>query len=219
MGNPRRSSNEISNNPFHQPQTISILHFLKKPHAIPILLSIFIFLTCLSLTLHHHSSSFNVHATTQHPNQNNDKLANLIRFSSNSASPISKDNRGWLLNPLSLALHSGITGGPVSCASIHVGEIKPGTFRGNHRHYSCNETFVIWGAKTLFRVENSQIVDKGYAEVTIGADEVAVAASPRGTAHLLVNVDPFLTTFFIGCQDSLIIYNDSTTDFNVWKDF
>lgn len=44
------------------------------------------------------------------------------------------------------------SGGAVSCASVHLGEIRPGGFRGNHRHHTCNETFVIWGAKTKFRV-------------------------------------------------------------------
>lgn len=43
-------------------------------------------------------------------------------------------------------------GGAASCVSIHVGEIRPGGLRGNHRHHTCNETFVIWGAKTRFRV-------------------------------------------------------------------
>lgn len=45
-----------------------------------------------------------------------------------------------------------VTGGAASCVSIHVGEIKPGGLRGNHRHHTCNETFVLWGAKTRFRV-------------------------------------------------------------------
>lgn len=106
----------------------------------------------------------------------------------------------------------------MSCASVHLGEIKPGGVRGNHRHYNCNETFIIWGAKTKFRLENSEVPEKGYAEVIVGADEVAVAASPSGTAHALINMDPFRTTFFLGCQDSIIDYNSSTTDFNVWKD-
>jgi len=66
-------------------------------------------------------------------------------------------------------------------------------------------------------VENDA-VKKGYAEVIIGADEVAVAVSPLGTAHALVNVDPVRSTYFMGCQDSVINYNGSTTDFNVWKD-
>ena len=40
----------------------------------------------------------------------------------------------------------------MNCASVHVGEIRPGGMRGNHRHHGCNETFIIWGAKTAFRV-------------------------------------------------------------------
>ncbi|KAL6534710.1 hypothetical protein OROGR_013385 [Orobanche gracilis] len=58
----------------------------------------------------------------------------------------------------------------------------------------------------------------GYSETTIGADEVAVAASSSGTAHALMNIDAVRTTFFLGCQDSVIDYNASTTDFNVWND-
>lgn len=121
-----------------------------------------------------------------------------------------------MLNPVSLALDSGLLGGAETCVSVHVGEIRPRGIRGNHRHYSCNETFVIWGAKTLFRLENSQ-VEKGYAEVIIGADEVAVAASPSGTAHAIVNMDPVRSTFLLGCQDSLVNKKNST-DFKVWKD-
>lgn len=45
-----------------------------------------------------------------------------------------------------------LAGGAVNCASVHVGEIRPGTVRGNHRHHDCNETFIIWGARTAFRV-------------------------------------------------------------------
>lgn len=43
-------------------------------------------------------------------------------------------------------------GGATTCASLHLGEIRPGKLRGNHRHHDCNETFVIWGAATKFRV-------------------------------------------------------------------
>lgn len=71
---------------------------------------------------------------------------------------------------------------------------------------------------TCLQLENSEVTDIGYAEVTIGGDEVAVAASPAHTAHALVNIDPVRSTYFIGCQDSAINYNASSTDFNVWKD-
>lgn len=144
--------------------------------------------------------------------------ANLVRLSSAFPSQIAKDKRGWLLDPVSLALASGISGGAVSCASVHVGEIRPGKVRGNHRHHNCNETFVIWGAATKFRLENKKVADKGYAEVIVGADEVAVAASPCSTAHALVNIDPIRSTFFLGCQDSIINYNGTSNDYNVWKD-
>lgn len=68
------------------------------------------------------------------------------------------------------------------------------------------------------QLENNQVTDKGYAEVIIGADEVAVAASPSGTAHVLVNVDPIKTAFLLGCQDEIVNYNSSNTAFNIWND-
>ncbi|XP_028946618.1 uncharacterized protein LOC126594320 isoform X2 [Malus sylvestris] len=216
MANPRRNT-QSSENPFHA-QTLtssSVTHFLKKPHAFPFLLSIFLFLTWVSLRLQHSSSPsrFSINRDDAHKkwSQSSDSRANLVRFGSGFPSPIAKDKRGWFLDPISLAKDSRISGGALSCVSLHLGEIRPGGLRGNHRHHSCNETFVIWGAETRFRV------DEGYAEVTIGADEVAVAASPSSTAHALINIDPVRTTYFIGCQDRIINYNSSSTDFNVWK--
>ncbi|KAK4743356.1 hypothetical protein SAY87_001357 [Trapa incisa] len=197
----------------------AVIHFLKKPHAFPFLLSVFLFLTWISLRLQSPSSNFSSPPHLRDDvvkwSKEDDSKANLVRF---SASVLAKDKRGWLVNPVSLLRDSGIAGGAVSCASVHLGEIRPGGVRGNHRHYDCNETFVIWGAKTRFRLENIKIVGKDYAEVVIGADEVAIATSPRGTAHALVNTDPTRTTFFLGCQDSIINYTSSGTDFNVWKD-
>ncbi|XP_010525463.1 PREDICTED: uncharacterized protein LOC104803253 [Tarenaya hassleriana] len=220
MANPRRGLIENQS-------LSSLIHLLKKPQAFPLLLTLFVLLTWISLRLQHssHYASPSSHRkSTVQSNSNGggiagdeDNKANLVRFASSSTSPIRKDDRGWLLNPVSLARNSGIKGGAGSCASIHVGEIRPGEMRGNHRHYTCNETFVIWGAKTKFRLENHK-VDKGFGEVIIGEDEVAVAASPSGTAHALINVDPLRSTFIIGCQDSDMQYNSSTTDFNVWKD-
>lgn len=106
----------------------------------------------------------------------------------------------------------------MTCAAVHVGEIRPRGIRGNHRHYTCNETFIIWGAQVKFRVENRRVAGNGYAEVIIGADEVAVTASPSGTAHALVNIDPVRTAYLLGCQDSIVNYNSSSTAFNIWKD-
>ncbi|XP_048138139.1 uncharacterized protein LOC115731528 isoform X2 [Rhodamnia argentea] len=194
----------------------SLVHFLKKPLAFPFLLSAFLLLTWISLRLQSSSSAsrFASSRDSERSREEDDRKANLVRFPLGSFS----DKRGWLLDPTSVALDSGIRGGAVACASIHVGEIRPGGVRANHRHHTCNETFVIWGAKTKFRLESSELGGKTYAEVVVAADEVAVAASPSGTAHALVNIDPVHSTFFIGCQDGVINYNSSSTDYRVWKD-
>ncbi|KAJ0481140.1 hypothetical protein HanIR_Chr13g0639321 [Helianthus annuus] len=148
MANPRRTSTppitpELPIQ-FH-PRTLDsrfsrLKLFLKKPQAFPFLLSIFLILTWVFLRIHQQSPKL-----TNPTTNNQDHEANLIRFSSRFPSPITKDPRGWILDPVSIALDSGISGGALTCASIHVGEIKPGGLRGNHRHYTCNETFLIWG--------------------------------------------------------------------------
>ncbi|XP_061360534.1 uncharacterized protein LOC133304506 isoform X1 [Gastrolobium bilobum] len=189
-----------------------VVQFLQRPHSLPLVLSMFVLVTWISLRMHVTRPSFPTNSTTK-----DDIKANVVRFHSRTP-VIAKDNRGWLLHPLSLASASHISGGAVTCASIHVGEIRPGMLRGNHRHLDCNETLVIWGAATKFRLENNEVPDNGYAEVIIGSDDVAVATSPSGIAHALVNIDQIRSTFFIGCQDSIINYNASSTDFNVWKD-
>lgn len=223
MANPRRNSHSLSHNPENPFQTqnssslSSIIHFFKKPHAFPFLLSALLLLTWVSLRLQYSSPSGGFSKSHEKFSQDDDLKANLVRFKAGFPSPIAKDKRGWLLNPVSLAINSGIKGGAVSCDAAHIGEIRPGGLRGNHRHHTVNETFLIWGAKTKFRVENS-LVDKGYGEVIINEDEVAVAASTRGTAHALVNIDPLRTTFFIGCQDITINPNNSNSNFNVWTD-
>ncbi|CAN4125634.1 unnamed protein product [Withania somnifera] len=231
MANPRRTSfspwgnqNQhqlpISSAQNHPGSSLmnSLKSFLKKPHAFPFLLSLFLLLTWVSLRFQRPSTPTHM-PQDWHPKllSESDQMANLVRFPASYSSSITKDKRGWLLNPISLAIRSGISGGAAGCASVHLGEIRSGGVRGNHRHHTCNETFVIWGAKTVFRVENDE-VKKGYAEVIIDGDEVAVAVSPLGTAHALVNVDPVRSTYFMGCQDSVVNYNGSTTDFNVWKD-
>ncbi|KAG8367755.1 hypothetical protein BUALT_Bualt16G0105800 [Buddleja alternifolia] len=236
MANPRRTSyinpNQLPiSEPFpqfqsqtpHTAATIlnSLKIFLKKPHAFPFLLSIFLLLTWISLRFQRRDSNPYLRQSSYSMDDKNggflkDSNANVVKFSSFS-SLVMKDKRGWLIDPVSLAMDAGVPGGAASCASLHVGEIRPRGMRGNHRHHTCNETFVIWGAKTVFRLEN-KAVEKGYSEVTIGADEVAVAVSPSGTAHALLNIDAIRSTYLIGCQDSVLNYNASTSDFNVWKD-
>ncbi|KAK9156537.1 hypothetical protein Scep_003111 [Stephania cephalantha] len=229
MANPRRLSNNTSSSlsPINPSEPLTavrskLLQFLKRPQSLPFLLSLFLLLTWASLRLQH------LHRMSQLSQRgsrggagalvvDSDAEANLARFQSTHPTQIALDKRGWLINPIRLARDSGLSGVALSCASVHVGEIRPGGIRGNHRHHTCNETFVIWGAETKYRLENPKL-DKGYAEVTIDAEEVAVASSSSGTAHALVNVDPMRPTFFLGCQDSSIAPNSSTTDFNIWKD-
>ncbi|KAJ0985249.1 hypothetical protein J5N97_003605 [Dioscorea zingiberensis] len=243
MANPRRSSLQLhhgdanppilplssfsDHSPPHQPSSLallisSLLSFLKRPQAFPILLSVFVLLTWLSLRFQHPhphpSSSSSPSLGLSRKRGIVDRDSNSVRFRGDDfPSRIARDRRGWLLDPVSAARDAGIQGAQ-SCVSVHVGEIKPGGVRGNHRHHTCNETFIIWGAVTKFRLENAHIENKAYAEVTVGEDEVAIAASPSGTAHALINVDRERTTFFLGCQDNVIDYNASTTDFKVWED-
>nr|ADE77103.1 unknown [Picea sitchensis] len=127
------------------------------------------------------------------------------------------DKRGWLMDPVAAAAEAGLSGGAISCEGVHVGEIKPRGVRANHRHRSCNETFIIWGAKTLFRFEDSGR-EKGYGEVLVGAEDVVVATSPRGRAHALANVDHTHSTYFLGCQDAVLNFSNPDTDFHIWKD-
>ncbi|OAY74848.1 uncharacterized protein LOC109728358 [Ananas comosus] len=204
----------------------SLALFLKKPTAFPFLLSVFILLTWLSLRFHGGGgggggagAATRGSAARAVGGGDLDVDANLVRFSAlGFPSLIAKDHRGWLLDPVAAAKGAGLRGGALDCSLPHVGQIRPGGLRGNHRHHSCNETLIIWGAETKFRLENADMKNKGFAEVTIGADEVAIATSPSGTAHALINVDLARSTFFLGCQDTSISPNSSNTDYNVWKD-
>ena len=67
----------------------------------------------------------------------------------------------------------------------------------------------------MFRLENKGL-EKGFAQVLVGVEDVAVAVSPAGTAHALISVDETRSTFIIGCQDSVISYVKSSSDFGVW---
>ncbi|CAK9150179.1 unnamed protein product [Ilex paraguariensis] len=130
MANPRRNSysspinHQISislenNNNTFQAQTLttatlsSFKKFLKKPHAFPFLLSIFLFLTWVFLRLQRSSQFSQQHQQKWKGSESldEDRKANLLRFPASAfPSSITKDKRGWLLDPLSIAFHSGITG-------------------------------------------------------------------------------------------------------------
>lgn len=122
MPNPRRNSNP--NNPFEshlqsqsQSQSLSLsslIFFLKRPQAFPFLLSIFLFLTWVSLRFQKHQAPQHFNSQTQHQSEEvrkgDDVNANLVRFSSDFPSLIIKDKRGWLLNPVIAAKEAGVLG-------------------------------------------------------------------------------------------------------------
>ena len=139
MANPRRASISLSSSsnpqslesPFHSQsqgpslslsfESLSFLkNFLKKPHAFPFLLSVFLLLTWISLRIQHSSSRFSFpdFSRFQHTpdtwSKDDDFKANLVRFKPRFPSRIAKDNRGWLLDPISLALDSGVLGTPIA---------------------------------------------------------------------------------------------------------
>ncbi|XP_074578933.1 uncharacterized protein LOC141835382 [Curcuma longa] len=206
----------------------SIVFFFKRPSALPLLLSLFVLLTWLFLQLEHPTSAglrSSFPSGSSSGSQSSawtlnvlDSEANVVRFDAvEFPSKIARDWRGWLMDPVKAAREAGLPGRALKCASVHVGQIRPGGIRGNHRHNMCNETFILWGAVTKFRLENPKMKGKGYAEVTFGPDEVVLVVSPQGTAHAIINIDPSRATFILGCQDN-IIKNSSGTDYNVWKD-
>ncbi|GLJ43873.1 hypothetical protein SUGI_0914560 [Cryptomeria japonica] len=191
---------------------------MTKPHialghgVILSLLVTLLLLGCFVLRYHASTPSLTIFLP-QHHSKKLGPLNDYVAF----VSLASNDRRGWMLNPVIAAVRAGLTGGVKSCKSVHVGEIKPGGIRGNHRHLICNETFIIWGAKTIFRFEDGGS-EKGYGEVLVGAEDVLVANSPQGRAHALANVDHIRSTYFLGCQDAILNSSNPDTEYRVWKD-
>lgn len=106
MANPRRTVTENH-------RLSPLINLLKKPQAFPLLLSFFLFLTWITLRLQH-SSHLSSHAKSHHhPDSevlDGDDKVNLIRFDTASISPVRKDDRGWLLDPVTLARDSQLHG-------------------------------------------------------------------------------------------------------------
>ena len=82
--------------------TMLVTCFLQRPHSIPFVLAFFLFLAWISLALQRASYSY----APPH-SSHTDIRANLVRF---DASEVAKDKRGWIFDPIALALASGISG-------------------------------------------------------------------------------------------------------------
>ena len=126
MANPRRSSysnnNQSLESPFqYQSPSFSSLsfvkHLLKKPHAFPFLLLLLLLLTWVSLRLQYSSSPRHLQQWRRDDGEEEELKANLVRFKLGLPSPIVKDKRGWLLDPVSIALQIGLKG-PISCFAL-----------------------------------------------------------------------------------------------------
>ncbi|KAI3667379.1 hypothetical protein L6452_42435 [Arctium lappa] len=77
----------------------------------------------------------------------------------------------------------------------------------------CNETLLIWGARTIFRLENNAL-GKWYAQVTVVAYEVAVAVNLSRIAHAL-RIDATTHLIFLLNQLTLLSFSSSTTSLSV----
>ncbi|GJP48837.1 hypothetical protein CLOM_g8117 [Closterium sp. NIES-68] len=143
--------------------------------------------------------------------------ANLVRLNKLAGGMPGSDVRGWILSPMHAAAEHKL-GGAKSCVDVHVGTIGPGKVRGNHRHHTKSESFLIWGADARIRIENPSL-PAGYAEVMLDAADVAVFTGPAGRAHALANVDKQGRTLILSaCADTEWDPAHPDTDYHIWKD-
>ncbi|KAG0471730.1 hypothetical protein HPP92_016276 [Vanilla planifolia] len=128
MGNPRRSSIPIQTDgnvlPFdHHPPpqltttSLSFASLLRKPSALLLPFSLLLLFTWLFLRLPRplisSSSHFSSSGSRERSQIGMDADANLARFSVNSL--ISRDRRGWLLDPIRISYDAGIRGFVPNC--------------------------------------------------------------------------------------------------------
>lgn len=80
-----------------------ITWFLQRPHSIPFVLALFLFLAWISLRVQRAAHTL----PRSSASDRRDAAASLVRFLPSRAA---KDNRGWLFDPVALALASGLKG-------------------------------------------------------------------------------------------------------------
>ena len=61
-------------------------------------------------------------------------------------------------------------------------------------------------------------IPKGYAEVILAADDVAVVAGPAMHAHAVTNIDESRPAYLVACQDGVHDPANPDSDYGVWKD-
>eukprot|EP00897_Mesotaenium_endlicherianum_P008043 jgi/Mesen1/7267/ME000373S06333 len=142
--------------------------------------------------------------------------ANVVRLSSVPGGMPGGDKRGWIMSPLHAAEQHQLGGARV-CRDVHVGTVKAGHTRANHRHHAKNESFLVWGAAARWRLE-SESSQQAFAEATFEPHEVAVFTAPKGRAHALTNLDKSLTLNLMVCADADWDPSKPDTDYGVWSD-
>eukprot|EP00271_Cylindrocystis_brebissonii_P016246 TRINITY_DN39581_c0_g1_i1.p1 TRINITY_DN39581_c0_g1~~TRINITY_DN39581_c0_g1_i1.p1 ORF type:complete len:208 (+),score=28.58 TRINITY_DN39581_c0_g1_i1:305-928(+) len=143
--------------------------------------------------------------------------ANMVKLDTLKGPLPGGDKRGWIMSPMLLAEKLTLAGGALSCRDVHAGTVLPGAQRGNHRHHTKNETFLVWGAKAFWRIENAKLRE-GYSHVIVKAHEMAVFTGPRERAHGLGNLDTKRTLNLIVCADADWDPEKPDTDYHVWTD-
>lgn len=131
--------------------------------------------------------------------------------------PRSDGEDHWMTSVLDAVDEAGLKG-PSRCLDLHVGTIRPGGARGNHRHKTRDESLIIWGASGRIRVERPGM---GYHDYVVDRDDVVVLAAPAGSAHAIRADDGEGNVMMLAaCSDAPPTDGpDPNTDYRVWKDW
>ena len=130
--------------------------------------------------------------------------------------------KGWMLEPSEI--FAELAGRP--CSAVHFGIVKPGHFRGNHRHAALDgwsEVVVAWGArgKMLGEVRKTVTVgsgDRSVQEQRFGRKDVVASIAPPGFAHSIANLDEKYNLNVMTCTDRPYDPKNPRTEFRVWPD-
>ena len=123
----------------------------------------------------------------------------------------------WMTSVLNAVDEAGLKG-PSRCLDLHVGTVRPGGARGNHRHKTRDESLIVWGASGRIRVERPGM---GYHDYVVDRDDVVVLAAPAGSAHAIKADDGEGNVMMLAaCSDAPPTDGpDPNTDYRVWSDW
>ena len=130
-------------------------------------------------------------------------------------------NKGWMMEPSDI--FAELAGRP--CSAVHFGIVKPGHFRGNHRHAALDgwsEVVLAWGARGKMRGEvrnaDGSREERSVHEERFGRKDVVASIAPPGFAHSLANLDDEYNLNVLTCTDRLYDPKSPKTEFHVWPE-